>query len=148
MSNMFKGVAAGFSATIVLSVMMLIKQMMGLMPELDIASMLTNMLGLPDVAFGWVMHVVIGSAAWGGLFALIAPRLPGSIVLRGVAFGVAAWLMMMVAIMPMAGAGLFGMQLGIMAPMMTLLLHIVYGAALGWAFGALTSAGGQRRAVA
>ena len=37
MSNIFKGVVAGFAGTMVLSVLMLIKQMMGLMPELDIA---------------------------------------------------------------------------------------------------------------
>jgi hypothetical protein len=34
-------------------------------------------------------------------------------------------------VMPMVGAGLFGMNLGIMAPMMTLILHIVFGAVLG-----------------
>ena len=38
---------------------------------------------------------------------------------------------MMVMVMPMAGAGLFGMAFGVMAPMMTLVLHIVFGAVLG-----------------
>ena len=36
---------------------------------------------------------------------------------------------------PMAGAGLFGMKLGVMAPMMTFVLHLVFGAALGWFYG-------------
>jgi hypothetical protein len=44
---------------------------------------------------------------------------------------VAAWLGMMIIVMPMAGAGLFGMNLGIMAPVMTLVLHVVFGAVLG-----------------
>jgi uncharacterized membrane protein YagU involved in acid resistance len=118
---------------------MVIKQMMGIMPELDIAQMLTMMLALPGVAFGWLMHFIIGSVIWGGLFALLAPRLPGTLTVRGIVFGIAAWLMMMLAIMPMAGAGLFGMQLGLLAPMMTLMLHIVFGAVLGWVFGTLTA---------
>lgn len=139
MSRLIKGIAAGFTATVVLSVLMVMKQMMGVMPELDVAQMLTAMLGLPSVAFGWVMHFIIGSVVWGVLFAIVSPYLPGGVVTRGTLFGIAAWLMMMVAIMPMAGAGLFGMQLGIMAPMMTLLLHIVFGAVLGWVYGALTS---------
>ncbi len=30
-----------------------------------------------------------------------------------------------------AGAGFFGMKMGIMAPMMTLVLHIIFGAVMG-----------------
>jgi hypothetical protein len=37
--------------------------------------------------------------------------------------------------MPMAGAGLFGMNMGVMAPMMTLVLHLIFGAVLGWVYG-------------
>ena len=33
--------------------------------------------------------------------------------------------------MPMAGVGFFGSHLGIMAPVMTLMLHIVFGFVLG-----------------
>ena len=46
---------------------------------------------------------------------------------------------MMVMVMPMAGAGLFGMKMGLMAPMMTLVLHLVFGAVLGWIYGKLLS---------
>jgi hypothetical protein len=42
---------------------------------------------------------------------------------------------MMVVLMPMAGAGLFGMNMGVMAPMMTLVLHLIFGAVLGWVYG-------------
>jgi hypothetical protein len=45
---------------------------------------------------------------------------------------------MMVAMMPMAGAGLFGVELGLMAPVANLMLHWIYGAVLGGAYGALT----------
>jgi hypothetical protein len=38
---------------------------------------------------------------------------------------------MMIVMMPMSGAGLFGMSLGMMAPVMTLMLHVIFGFALG-----------------
>lgn len=47
--------------------------------------------------------------------------------------------MMMVVLMPMAGVGLFAMSMGAMAPVMTLVLHLVFGAVLGWTFGKLVS---------
>ena len=37
---------------------------------------------------------------------------------------------MMIAVMPMVGSGFFGMTLGMMAPFMTLVLHIIFGAGL------------------
>ena len=65
------------------------------------------------------------------------PQLPGRAYwLKGVIFGVGAWLLMMIAVMPMAGAGLFGANLGMMAPVMTLVLHIIFGAVLGGVYGA------------
>ena len=46
---------------------------------------------------------------------------------------------MMLAVMPMAGAGFFGMNLGMVAPIMTLVLHVIYGAVLGGVYAALQS---------
>ena len=46
-------------------------------------------------------------------------------------FGIGAWLLMMIAVMPMAGAGPFGLKFGPMAPVMTLVLHAIFGAVLG-----------------
>lgn len=141
MNRITKGIVAGFSATVVLSVLMLMKSMMGLMPQLDIISMLSTMAGAPDTPLiGWVLHFVIGSVLWGVLFALISPMIPGrSEWLKGIAFGTAAWLLMMIMVMPMAGAGLFGSRFGMVAPVMTLMLHILYGAVLGAVYGALAS---------
>ncbi|MEO8537343.1 MAG: DUF6789 family protein, partial [Betaproteobacteria bacterium] len=51
--------------------------------------------------------------------------------------GVGAWFLMMVIVMPMAGTGVFGLDLGMMAPVMTLILHLIYGAVLGGVYGAL-----------
>jgi hypothetical protein len=50
---------------------------------------------------------------------------------------------MMVVVIPMAGAGLFSMNLGanlgIMAPIMTFVLHLVFGAVLGAVYQTATS---------
>lgn len=137
MNNIGKGVIAGFAATVVLSMLMLMKSAMGLMPELDPISMLSGMMG-SGAAMGWGAHFMIGTLIWGALFALAGPALPGgSLWLKGVIFGAGAWLLMMVAVMPMAGAGFFGLNIGLGAPLMTLMLHLIYGAVLGGTYAAL-----------
>lgn len=139
-----RAMIAGFVATVVLSVLMLMKSMMGVMPGLDVIRMLTgmahDMMGLPaNPAVGWMLHFLIGTVLWGIGFALFYKVLPGgSAVVKGIGFGVLAWVLMMLIPMPMAGAGLFGMKMGMMAPVMTLVLHLIWGAALGATFGALS----------
>ena len=136
MTNLKNGFLAGFVATAVLSAMMVAKGMMGVMPELDVVAMLGMMMGAPAI-IGWLAHFMIGTLAWGGGFAVLYGVIPGgSALIKGIVFGVAAWLAMMIMVMPMAGAGLFGMNFGVMAPMMTLVLHIVFGAVLGGVYGA------------
>jgi len=147
-TNIGTGMIAGLAATIVLSVLMLMKTAMGLMPELDIVGMLSRMMGSPgSPAVGWAVHFVIGVVVYGGLFALLDPRLPGGThTVRGIVLGVAGWLLMMVAVMPMAGAGLFGLNLGIMVPIMTFVLHVIFGAVLGWTYGRLLHRAGHAHA--
>lgn len=137
MTNIAKGMLAGLAATVALSLLMLMKGAMGLMPALDPIGMIAMMMGV-STAIGWGVHVMIGTVLWGGAFALLESHLPGGeLWLKGIVFATGAWLIMMVAMMPMAGAGLFGMQLGMMAPVMTLVMHIVFGALLGGVYGML-----------
>lgn len=139
MNNMSVGLIAGFVATVVLSAMMIAKGMMGVMPELNVAAMIGNMMGA-SVVVGWIVHFMIGTIAWGAGFAALYGMLPGnSVVVKGIVFSMVAWLGMMILVMPMAGAGLFGMNLGIMAPIMTVVLHIIFGAVLGAVYQAATS---------
>jgi len=133
-----KGLIAGVTATVVMSAMMLMKQSMGFMPQLNPIAMLTEMVGASTPVVGWALHFMIGTVMWGVLFALLAPRLPGAMWLRGVLFGIGAWLLMMVMVMPMAGAGFFGLGMGIAAPILTLVMHLVFGAVLGGVYGVLT----------
>ncbi len=87
---------AGFFATIALSILMILKSMLGLMPHLNVIHMLARMahgyMGMPATpALGWVLHFFIGSIVWGLAFAFLFSRLPGaSAVIKGLVFGVLA----------------------------------------------------------
>jgi hypothetical protein len=49
----------------------------------------------------------------------------------------AAWFSMVIGSMIMSGSGLFGLNIGIMGPVMTLVFHLVFGMVLGLVFEAL-----------
>jgi hypothetical protein len=138
--KLLKGVIAGLVATAVLTVLMMMKKMMGVMPELDPVHMMSEMvaqkMGMdPNIVIGWIMHFGIGSIAWGVSFVLLNNILPGkSQIVKGISLGIGAWFLMMIGPMPMSGAGLFGMNIGMMAPVMTLMLHIIFGVVLGTVF--------------
>ena len=140
---MGRGIIAGFIATVVLTVLMLMKEMMGLMPELNVISMLSTMvnakMGMPGTPMvGYLLHFVIGAIVFGILFHALNGSLPGgNQIMKGIVFGVVAWLLMMLLVMPMAGAGMFGMSMGMMAPVMTLMLHVIFGAVLGFSYSKL-----------
>ena len=137
MNRYTAGILAGFVATVVLSVMMVIKAAAGLMPHLNVIVMLAGMahhkFGMPATpVVGWLLHFFIGTVVWGLAFAALYKVIPGSKAwLKGVLFAIGAWLLMMIGPMPMAGAGLFGLKVGMPAPVMTLVLHILYGVVLG-----------------
>jgi hypothetical protein len=144
-NHIVKGIFAGFIATLALSAAMVLKGMAGMLPQMNAIKMLSTMahgfMGTPVTPLvGWLLHFMIGTILWGILFALLFERIPAqAAAIKGVLFGTAAWLLMMIMVMPMAGAGLFGLQLGIGAPIATLVLHWVYGAVLGAAYGKLTT---------
>ena len=140
MNQFVKGMAAGLIATVVLSVLMIVKAMMGVMPTLDIPNLIAGMMGMSgNTLVGWFIHFMIGIVLYGVAIAVLDSRLPGnSSVAHGITIGVIGWLVMMVTLMPMAGAGLFGMSFGPMAPAMTLVLHLIFGAVLGWFYGRST----------
>jgi uncharacterized membrane protein YagU involved in acid resistance len=143
MVNYWDGLVAGFVATLVLSMLMVGKGMMGVMPELDPIRMISGMAGNPDQrSTGWVVHFAIGIVAWGLLFAALTPVIPGAYWLKGTIFGIGAWVAMMIFVMPMAGKGLFGLKINPMAPAATLMLHIVFGLVLGATYAALVPIAG------
>jgi len=135
--NIKAGLISGFVATIVLSILMVMKAKMGVMPDLNAIKMLAGMMHAP-LPMGWVAHFMIGTVVWGLLFAALVDKLPGGVMVSAIVFSIGAWLMMMLGPMPMAGAGLFGMHIGVMAPVATLILHIIWGVVLGFSYQRLT----------
>ena len=134
-----KGMVAGFIATVVLSVLMLTKQQMGLVPQLnpieDIVHVADHLTGMTlPLPFAWIGHFVLGTVAWGIIYAALQASLPGAQVVKGLIFGALAWLAMMIIFMPLAGHGLFALSLGPQATVATLVLHLIYGAVLGVAY--------------
>jgi hypothetical protein len=139
MSNSMKGMLSGLVATLVLSGLLLLKSTMDLVPELNLIRLLVN-LGSISVVQAWMDHFIIGVVVWGLLFGVydsMASR-PAH-WLKGIIFGVFAWLVMMVLFMPLAKAGIFGSKIGPIAAVVTLMYHLVYGAVLGTTYGLLSS---------
>lgn len=143
MDNFSKGIVAGFIATVLLSILMLMKSAMGMLPALNVIQMQTQMLhsyiGTPAApVVGWISHFIIGTVVWGGLFGAFNHSVPGrNELVKGMVFSVAAWLLMMFIVMPMAGAGFFGHNIGVMAPVATLVLHLIFGAVMGYSYAKL-----------
>ena len=131
-----KGVAAGFVATSVLSVLMLSKQWL---PQLDTVTAMDGVArdmalaaGLPTPFAGWLWHFVVGCLAWGWMYAIMEPILPGRRPWRkGLYFGITTTLLTWLIALPLTGAGLLGIQLSAEQHFVTLLQHLVYGMVLG-----------------
>jgi uncharacterized membrane protein len=134
MKKFQSGIIAGFVGTAVVCIMMMLQTATHQVPELHMVKTMARVLGTPDqVLVGLGAHFLIGTVIWGGLYALVENRIPlQSPVARGMAFGVGAWLAMMVIVMPLAGAGIFASVRGtLLVPLGTLVYHLVYGAVLG-----------------
>jgi uncharacterized membrane protein YagU involved in acid resistance len=120
-------------ATVVLSVLMVMKGAMGLMPDVNVIHMLAAQMK-SGPAMGWIAHLMIGVVGYGIAFHILSKAgFVAGDVARGIVLAVVGWLMMMVALMPMMGQGMFGLSMpsGMMVPVATLMLHIIFGWVLG-----------------
>jgi hypothetical protein len=127
MDRFGKGIVAGFLATLALSLL------------LDPISILVGAVGVASPMIGWLTHLFVGTVIWGPIFAIVHDHISGPSWLRGLVFGIAAWLLVMLVIMPLSGAGLFAIGLGIATPSVTFIVHALYGALLGEIYGRLLS---------
>jgi hypothetical protein len=118
---------------------MLMKDAMGLMPQFSMIGMISGMMNVSH-AMGWVVHFMVGTVLYGGVFGWLAPVFfDGSWWLAGAVLGALGWLLAMTMLMPMAGNGFFGIKLGGMVTVMSLLMHLLFGIVLGWAYGWMVS---------
>ncbi len=132
MGDVMKGFEAGVVATVFISIVLVVQQSLGIMPNFNLIGLLLRSAGSSgDLLLGWMLHFVIGAGLYGPGFAVFSPHLPGPHWLRGATFGVLAWLAMMIAFLPSAGLPMFAAGMGLSIPLFTLGLHLVFGLVLG-----------------
>jgi uncharacterized membrane protein YagU involved in acid resistance len=139
MPSSWKGVIAGFFATIVLSGLILLFNALGILPQLDIIHLIDSLGSIQRTA-AWVDHFICGALLWGPIFAGFEattretrPRWQ-----KGLMFGCITWFFMMIIFMPVIQAGLFGWKLGWQEPVGMLVMNLVYGLAIGVFFDLLS----------
>lgn len=143
MDNVGKGMAAGFVATAFLAALMLVKSGLNIVPQFDAIQAQIQLINMyfgaaQLVALGWLAHFIIGTFIWGALFGAVNHSLPGRTELgKGLWFSLIPWVLSMVVMMPMLGAQVFALDLGLTVMTLSLVFHLFYGAVLGWAYARL-----------
>jgi uncharacterized membrane protein YagU involved in acid resistance len=130
-----RGIAAGLVATCVLSVLILIKQWL---PQLDTIAVMDSIAhefalsaGLPTPFAGWLWHFIIGSLVWGWMYAVMEPILPGRRpMIKGLYFGFMVTLLVWFAVLPLVGAGMFGLHLSMIQPLVSMAQSLLFGLVL------------------
>ena len=126
-----RAIVGGLVGTLAMTAVGLwIAPLMGL-PPMNPADMLGGAMG-GNMVLGWSGHLMIGLVL-ALIYAMVAPWLPGPPPVRGALYGLAPWILAMVAVMPMMGMPVFG---GAAEPAIgSLVGHLVYGAILGGIYG-------------
>lgn len=101
-----------------------------------------GLIGL-TTAFGVAIRPPLASAiiynmvVWGGIFGFLflLPFMRGSILQRGLLFGLAPSIVKCVIVFPLKDqAGMLGMQLGTLTPVFVLIFNSVWGVVTAWLF--------------
>jgi hypothetical protein len=117
--SFISSLVAGFGATAVHVVLMNIKHRAGILPNFepyeDLQRLLASSTKLTlDGPFSWLLPLINGAVILGFVFGRLFIHLPGrTAVVKGAAFGFAAWLLMGLGLLPLAGRGVFGYELGL-----------------------------------
>ena len=93
----------------------------------------------------WALSFLNGATLLGFAFGRFYRHLPGrSGAAKGLAFGIAGWLLMGIVFFPLIGLGLFatGLGLGIAPAMFSLAMILAYSLVLGAVYGALDGRAG------
>lgn len=130
---------AAFVAALVYAVAQVVNAAAGWAPLFNAPEVASRLLGTdahPVVA--WLLHFGVYGLVLGLLFGIIGPKLARiGYAMRGVLFALVTWAVVAFAVMPAAGAGLFGMRFGYAAVPLILIVHLLYGATLGGVYAKL-----------
>ncbi len=141
------GVIAGFAATIAMTLVLITGYILaGAFGEESGNTLQQWLYGLThnsvtdgtfDIPVGAYGVNLVAGLVWALLYvAIFEPRLPGSGWQRGMIFSLLPWLLSLVVFLPLVGAGFFGLDLdaGVLPIIGNLILHLVYGAVLGYIY--------------
>jgi len=141
--QMKRGVLYGLLGTLFMSIIMLIGMGTGMspIPEPIPAAIAKGLLGNAPkpliMGFAIITHFGYG-AFWGAvLFYWIKTK---GTVWHGLGWGVFLWLIMELIVLPLLGWGVFGSAITPKIAVATLVLHLIYGATLGWGLSRITAA--------
>lgn len=135
MNKFIASFISAFVATIILSIMMVIKFQSESLPGLDAIHDYSHFFGVESRSFGWFIQYLVGTFWWGWIFAFIAEGLPGYYWWRGIVFGFIAWLIIMIIYMPIMQHGFFASDIGFGAVVLYFIYYIIYGFVLGLIYG-------------
>ena len=129
--NTLLSLLAGFGASMVHIALMEIKHRTGILPGFepyeDLQRLLSSMTGH---AFGpplsWLLPYINGALVLGFVFGQLFVHLPGrSPVVKGAVFGLFAWLVLGIGLLPLTGSGVFARELGLGSLPAVLMLAMV-----------------------
>jgi hypothetical protein len=122
-STIGKGIIAGFVVTFALSVLLDPIELFA--PNIFPA--------LPPVA--WVLHFFVGTVIWGIGFSVLHDYLRGPAWQRGLVFALGAWIVVISGAAALVLLGALAIDLGPTVIVATLIVHVLYGVALGLVYG-------------
>lgn len=130
MINIGKGIIAGLVASATVSGAVSLGSLTGIVTAPDPVRAASGIM-LSPTGLSWVLHFAIGTFLWGPILAVLSPILPSPFWFKGVVFGALAWLLMLVVTWAADPASPPQPDPG------PALLHLLFGAVLGWIYGAL-----------
>jgi hypothetical protein len=95
---------------------------------------ISQMMGV-QIAPSWTPAWLYPRIVWGGLwgFLFLLPYLQGSIILRGLLYGLGPTLVVLFVVFPLqAKKGVMGLELGAMTPLFALIVNAIWGIAAAW----------------
>ena len=122
-STIGKGIVAGFVATFLLSVL------------LDPIELFAPSILPASPPVGWVLHFFIGTVVWGIGFAVLHDYLHGPAWQRGLMFALGAWIVVISGAAVLILTRVIAMELTPVMIVATLVVHVLYGVALGLIYG-------------
>jgi hypothetical protein len=145
--NFLFSLLAGFGATTVHIALMAIKHRAGILPTFepydDLQRLLSSLTNLSfDSPLSWLLPYVNGALILGFVFGKLFAYLPGRTpIAKAAAFGLVAWLIMGLGLLPLAGRGIFARELGlgVLPALLMLAMLMTYAIVMSLLYASLTA---------